>query len=43
MMSFVREKNGRVLVFPSSVDGQITGAQLAKNGGNRKCPEKSFT
>lgn len=26
-------------VFPSSVDGQTTRAQLAKNGGNRKCPE----
>ena len=26
-------------VFPSCVDGQITRAQLAKIGGNRKCPE----
>ena len=31
------EKMDEPTVFPSSVDGQITRAQLAKIGGNRKC------
>ena len=33
----LRKKMDEPTVFPSSVDGQITRAQLAKIGGNRKC------
>ena len=35
--SFERE-NGRVLVFPSSVDGSETRAKLAEIGGTKKSP-----